>query len=466
MRGRLPASRMATDFVMAALAVLVAYWARYHLKIPAYITGGEVPEVRHYLAAAPAVAACVVIVFGFMGVYRRRRGLQFIDEAFSVIGAMTVAALVVLALMGLYREPTFSYSRPTFLWWALIAALLILAARYALRRLERRRPSGRGTDRALVVGSGVAADLVISRIRMFPDYGYQLAGVLSDGLPNGTLFGGAQVVGQVDDLSRVVRSQRADVVFLALPDASQEHLLHLIETCRGSGADFRIVPSMLELMTTQVTADHLDGIPLLQFRHGLDIGGAKVFFKRVFDIAAAGAGLVLLSPVLLAVAIAVRVSSPGPVVLVQERVGLEGRNFRMYKFRTMNEGAEQDSGPVWAAADDPRRTPVGRFLRRFSVDELPQLWNVIRGDMSLVGPRPERPVFATEFAERLPRYDDRHLVRPGITGWAQMNDLRGQTSVDERLIYDLYYIENWSLAFDIKIILITLFRVFTHKNAY
>jgi exopolysaccharide biosynthesis polyprenyl glycosylphosphotransferase len=223
---------------------------------------------------------------------------------------------------------------------------------------------------------------------------------------------------------------------------------------------------MLEIMTSRVSGDQLDGIPLLQFRHGLDVDAAKATSKRVLDLVVSGLGMVIISPVLLVIALLVKVSSRGPVLIHQERTGLGEKPMVMHKFRTMRADAETDTGPVWAAAQDPRRTRVGQVLRRFSLDELPQLWNVFAGEMSLVGPRPERPVFVADFKAKLDRYSDRHLVRPGLTGWAQVNDLRGQTAVEERLIYDLYYIENWSLAFDLKIILITLFRVFTHKNAY
>jgi exopolysaccharide biosynthesis polyprenyl glycosylphosphotransferase len=256
-----------------------------------------------------------------------------------------------------------------------------------------------------------------------------------------------------------------DVVFVALPDLNQDRVLQIVDSCRELETDFRIVPSMLELMTTQVTADQLDGIPLLQFRHGLDIDGPKATSKRVVDVVVAAVALILLSPVLLLTALAVRLTSSGPVLLHQERVGMGGRHFRMHKFRSMRQDAEEDSGPVWASPRDPRRTPVGMLIRRLSLDELPQLWNILVGEMSLVGPRPERPVFVEQFGSKMPRYKDRTLVRPGLSGWAQVNDLRGRTPVEERLIYDLYYIENWSLAFDLKILLIQLVRVFTNKNA-
>ncbi len=460
--------RLLVDAAAAAAGVGVAYALRFKAPVHPVIPSVEPPEPHHYQVAALVTAGVVVLVFALMGVYRQRRGLEFIDEFFSVIGATLVAGLVLLALIGAYREPGFtSYSRLTLVYWLPLMVVLDSAGRYAIRRyVARQRTHGRGADRALVVGAGAAADLVIQRIRMFPDYGYQLVGVVADGLREGTEFGGVQVLGRTDDLARVVRNRRVSVVFMALPDVSQDHVLHLVDTCDGTGVEFRIVPSMLELMTTQITADQLDGIPLLQLKHGLDIAGPKIVVKRAFDVAVSALALLVLSPVLLVLALLVRLTSTGPVLLHQERTGMHGAVFRMHKFRTMRADAEEDTGPVWAAVDDPRRTSVGRFLRRFSVDELPQLWNILAGEMSLVGPRPERPVFVSEFSQRLPRYGDRHQVRPGLTGWAQVNDLRGQTPVEDRLLYDLYYIESWSLQFDLKIILITLVRVFTHKNAY
>ncbi|HEX6548049.1 MAG TPA: undecaprenyl-phosphate glucose phosphotransferase [Candidatus Dormibacteraeota bacterium] len=465
---RLIAARIVTDFAVGSLAVVVSYWIRYSLN-PGHIkpTGGEAPDLHHYLPAAPAVGLLLVVVFAAMGAYRYRRGLQYIDELFATLGALIVTAVVVLAAMGLYREPSFEFSRLVFVDWVVVAGVLLALARYALRRLQARgRKRGVGADRALVVGWGAAADLLVQRIRMFPDYGYQLVGILADGLRPVEELAGVQVLGHVDELPAVVGKGGVDVVFMALSDVSSERLLTLMESCEETGVEFRIVPSMLEIMTTQVTADHLDGIPLLQFRRGLDIDRPSRAFKRAFDVVCAALGLVLLSPLLGLIALLVKLTSPGPVLVHQERVGLEGRVFRMHKFRSMRVDAERATGPVWASPGDPRRTGVGRVIRRLSFDELPQLWNILRGEMSMVGPRAERPNFVREFLGRLDRYQDRLRVRPGLAGWAQANDLRGQTPVEERLIYDLYYIENWSLAFDLKILLITLFRVWTHKNAY
>jgi exopolysaccharide biosynthesis polyprenyl glycosylphosphotransferase len=458
--------RVVADFLMALVAVLVAYEFRFHVY-PRYIPGGEPPDPGHYATAALVVALTVVVVFWLMGVYRLRRGIHSIDELFALIRPMAVTLLVVLAMNGLYRVETFTFSRTTIVYWAVAALALIVVTRYAVRHYEAAlRGRGVGVERALLVGWGAAADLLVQRLRMFPEYGYQLVGILADGPEPSAEAAGPPVLGGVGEIVRVLHETPVDAVFLALPESSPDHLLQLIECCRHRGVGVRILPSMLELMTTRVTGDQIDGIPLLQLRHGLDIDGPKTTVKRTFDVVVAGAGLVVISPLLALIALLVKVTSPGPVLIHQERVGMRGRIFRAHKFRSMRVDAEARTGPVWAVTADPRRTVAGRVLRRLSLDELPQLWNIVRGDMSLVGPRPERPNFVAEFSRRIPRYCERHLVRPGLAGWAQAKDLRGQTPVEERLIYDLYYIDNWSLSFDIKIILLTLARVWTHKNAY
>jgi exopolysaccharide biosynthesis polyprenyl glycosylphosphotransferase len=455
-----------SDALMALLAFGLAYWVRFHVY-PKYIPGGEEPSPERYVLAAPVVALTLVTVFMFMDVYRLQRGTQFVDELFSVLKGMAVAAVVVFAEIGLYRDGQFTYSRLTFTYWVVAATVLILLARYVLRRVRARAwRRGEGIDRVVVVGSGAAADLILQRIRMFPDYGYQVVGVVANAGETGDSISGAKVLGTTSDLRQIVGTNNVNLVFVAAPEMSQDEILALMDSCRDCSADFRIVPSMLEIMTSRVTGDQLDGIPLLQFRHGLDVDAAKATSKRALDIVVSGLGMIAVSPLLVLIGVLVKLSSRGPMLIHQERTGLGERTLVMHKFRTMRDNAEAETGPVWAGTKDPRRTWIGPVLRRFSLDELPQLWNVFVGEMSLVGPRPERPVFVEDFKSRLQRYADRHLVRPGLTGWAQVNDLRGRTSVEERLIYDLYYIENWSLAFDLKIILITLFRVFTHKNAY
>jgi exopolysaccharide biosynthesis polyprenyl glycosylphosphotransferase len=464
--GWLRGLRVASDLLMALLAVPLVYWFRFHVY-PHYIPGGEPPDLQRYAAATPVVAVTVVAVFAFMDVYRWRRGAEFINELFSVVRAMLVVGVVVLAEIGTYRDGTFTFSRLTAVYWLVATTVLVLLARYGLRLFqERLRVQGNAVDRTLVVGSSTTANLVIQRIRMFPDYGYQLVGVVSDDIEPGLGVAGVDVVGRTDHLRQVIGEHGIDQVFIASPSLSHDRVLELVESCRDHPVEFRIVPSMLEIMTSRVTSDQLDGIPLLQFRRSLNMSGSQAALKRAFDLVVGGLCLVIGLPLLALIALLIRITSAGPVLLRQTRVGVGERHFEMFKFRSMKHNAEAETGPVLASTEDGRRTWVGRILRRLSLDELPQLWNIVRGDMSLVGPRPERPVFVRQFKSCFNGYGERHRVRPGLTGWAQVNDLRGQTPIEERLIYDLYYIENWGLEFDVKIILITLFRVFTHKNAY
>ena len=459
----LPWIRAAADLVAILAALILAYNYRFRVdRIP--IPGTEPPAFGYYLAAAPVVALIFVLTFAASGVYRIRRGRPFLDELFSIIGAAALAGVIILALMSIYRG--FSYSRLVLLYTILIALVLIALMRMVLRRiLTMQQRRGVGTDRVLVVGTGAGSELLLHRMTMFPAYGYTVCGVLDDRIEPGTAFAGSTVVGRVAELPVQVKHHQIDQVFLALPGASHEEMLHLIKTCEDLRVDFRMLPDVFEIITTRVSADVVDGIPLVGVRRS-QIEGFGLVIKRAFDLVISLIMIVVLSPFWLLLAIAIAISSRGPILYRQERVGHAGRLFTLYKFRSMVSDAEADTGPVFAAPDDARRTAVGRLMRRFSLDELPQLVNIIRGDMSLVGPRPERPFFVERFGSEIPRYLERHQVRPGVTGWAQVNDLRGSTSIADRTIYDIYYIENWSLSFDIKILLLTTGRVFLHAHAY
>lgn len=459
----LPWIRATLDVVSVAAGVILAYNYRYHVdRIP--IPGTEPPAFGAYLLALPAVVLIFVVTFAFSGVYRIRRGRPILDELFSIIGASVFAGLLSLALMSLYRG--FSYSRLVLVYTVLASLVVITLNRIVLRQvISAQQRQGVGTDRVLVVGTGTGSELLLHRMTMFPQYGYTVCGVLDDRLKPGTAFAGSQVLGPVAELPSQVKSQRIDQVFLALAGASHEEMLHLIKTCEDLQVDFRMLPDVFEIITTRVSADVVDGIPLVGVRRS-QVEGFGLLVKRGFDLILSAVLLITLSPVWLALAILIAVSSRGSVLYHQERVGLGGRVFTLLKFRSMIPDAEAETGPIFASRDDQRRTMVGRFMRRFSLDELPQLINIIRGEMSLVGPRPERPYFVERFGAEIPRYLERHQVRPGVTGWAQVNDLRGGTSIADRTIYDIYYIENWTLAFDIKILLLTVGRILFQRHAY
>jgi exopolysaccharide biosynthesis polyprenyl glycosylphosphotransferase len=307
--------------------------------------------------------------------------------------------------------------------------------------------------------------MLIRRMSMFPQYGYHICGVVDDELDPGTPFAGSSILGRIEALPRLIRDWRIDEVFLAVPGASRDALLHLIKTCEDQQVEFKIVPDLLEVMTTRVALDAIDGIPLIGVRRNRLRGGAAVV-KRAMDILFSTVFLIIASPVMLLTAIVVKLTSPGPVLFRQERVGLHGQHFEVYKFRTMIDNAEAETGPVVATKGDDRCTPAGRVMRRLSLDELPQLFNVLRGDMSLVGPRPMRPFLVERYSGEVPRYLERHQVRPGITGWAEVNDLRGAAPVVDRAMYDIYYIENWSLVLDFKILVLTVVRLLFQRHAY
>jgi exopolysaccharide biosynthesis polyprenyl glycosylphosphotransferase len=459
----LPWVRALLDAFCVLAAVAIAYEYRFHVdRIP--IPGSEPPAFVAYAAAAPVLALVFVATFAASGVYRIRRGRPLLDEVFSIIGATALAGLITLALMSLYR--TFSYSRLLLLYMVIVALVLITVNRLILRRIVTvQQRHGVGTDRVLVVGTGAGSELLLHRMTMFPEYGYTVCGVLDDLLEPGTTFAGSQVVGRIAELPAHVKQQQIDQVFLALPGASHERMLHLIKTCDDLHVDFRMLPDVFEIITTRVSADVVDGIPLVGVRRS-QVEGLGLLMKRAFDLVVSLVLLLVLSPLWLLLAVAIASSRTGPILYRQDRVGRAGRIFTLLKFRSMILDAEAETGPVFATPDDSRRTLVGRFMRRFSLDELPQLINIVRGEMSLVGPRPERPFFVERFGAEIPRYLERHQVRPGVTGWAQVNDLRGSTSIADRTIYDIYYIENWTLSFDIKIILLTIGRIFLHTHAY
>src|SRR5437667_11418805 len=455
----LPRALLVGDAVVVAVAVLLAYGYRFHLdRIP--IVHGEAPAFGPYLAAIPVVVACFLIALGFNQQYRSWRGRALVDQLFPLLSGVAVAAVLILAAMSLYRG--FEYSRLTLVYTAVIATVLLTVERYLLRNHETRlRRRGIGTDRVLVVGSNAAVELLIQRLSMFPQYGFQITGVLDDRLAAGTTFAGAPVLGQSGDLPGLIRQLGVQQVFMAIGSVSNEHLLPLLKICADQQVDFKLIPDLLDIMRTGVEAAIIDGLPLIGIRRNR-LRGAAASIKRAIDLTAAVILCIVLSPLLLAIAILVRLSSKGPVLFPQERVGAGGRRFTLYKFRTMVLDAEAQTGPVFAQPGDARRTPIGGFLRRFSLDELPQLVNVLRGEMSLVGPRPERPFIVERYE---PWQHARHVVPPGMTGWWQVNG-RGELPLHLNTQFDLFYIQHFSVLLDLRILARTVGAIIRGRGAY
>jgi exopolysaccharide biosynthesis polyprenyl glycosylphosphotransferase len=362
-------------------------------------------------------------------------------------------------------NPDVLYSRATLGIFMVCAVLFVITGRTLIRAIvERRHREGRGLDRVLIAGSGDLARAVMERMRAHHDeLGFRIAGYLRNG--EEASLDGLPCLGSIDDAEEIIEKNGIDHVFVALPHASSTAMMALLDRLTRVCVSIHVVPDLLQFMVLRARVEDIDGLPTINLSE-TPLEGWSRFLKRAFDLVVAMAALIVLSPLMLAVAIAIWVEDRGPIFYRQVRMGLDGKPFEIVKFRSMRVGAETQSGAVWAEKDDPRRTKIGRVIRAWSLDELPQLWNVLVGDMSVVGPRPERPQFVEQFRAEFPHYMLRHKVRAGMTGWAQVHGWRGNTSVRMRIEHDLYYIENWSLGLDVKILFMTLLHGLKHENAY
>jgi len=451
------------DAVLIASAWMAAYWLRFHVGIPAPLGN---PGVGAYLQALAVILPLWFVLFRSYGIYEPQRTESLIHEAGQVVRATALGIVLLIAVSFFTRS--YFYSRGVVAAFSVLAPVLLIGFRVALRLgLRSLRRQGFNLRYVLVVGGGVLADEIIERIHAHPEAGLRVRGVLAEGLVEAPDVRGVPVVGGYGALKVALHQEgdRVDQVIIALPSDQSAALEKVLADLDDEMVNVHLAPDLLHVMTLRASVENLDGLPIINLRESPMMGWAAVQ-KRCFDIAVSCAGLVLFAPVMGLIALAIYASSGAPILYVQERMGLDGRIFGMIKFRTMIEGAEQESGPVWTSPEDKRRTRVGALLRRFSVDELPQLWNVLRGDMSLVGPRPERPVFIEEFRREIPGYMLRHRVKSGLTGWAQVHGWRGNTSIHERVEHDLYYIQNWSLGLDLQILLMTLVRGSSDTNAY
>jgi exopolysaccharide biosynthesis polyprenyl glycosylphosphotransferase len=433
-----------SDLVMLRLAFVLAY----HLRVLSDTRPDQPREPPStYDDLAVLCALVIMVVFAIRRLYIPRRGVGRVDLLYQVAAAVGIGWLAALSFtFFVYRalEPP----RLMLVYWALLSIGLVWAMRVVLDALLRdAHRRGRDLERVLIVG----------------ELGYRIVGYIGNGVPSARV---QPVLGGLRDVPRVVREQGVGEVIIAWAGISHPELVDIIAGCTEQRVDIKIFPDIFELMAREVETSELTGLPLMRVRD-VTLRGWMRFLKRALDVGISWTLLVFLSPLLLVMALLVKLTSRhGPVLYVQERVGLDGKPFYMLKFRSMRPDAEAESGPVWTSPNDPRRTRLGEIIRRFSLDEFPQLVNVLVGEMSLVGPRPERPEFVAQFANLVPRYRERHMEKAGMTGWAQVNGLRGQTSIVERTEYDLFYVETWSLAFDVKILLKTLAAVIHDRNAY
>ncbi len=454
-------SLLIADLISITLGFYLAYRVRLALPIPDQAQG-----VSRFLSLMPLLlvqAISIIIAFFFAKMYHRNRTRYSTDELQAILSGVSIGTLISIAVSAFTFKANFDYPRVMIIYAWIFTGVLVIVLRAVQAQAQRTlQARGYGRTRLLVVGSGDPVDQVLQRVRLNPRLGYDLVGVVGHGPlspPN------VRVLGDVAQLGQIVEREAIDEVILALHDATDEEMVNLISRCDRSTISIKVVPDMLQLMAGHMSIGELGGLPLLNVRD-VALRGWRLSLKRAVDIVISAITLVLISPILLFIALLIKRDSPGSVFFVQERMGLDGRSFPMIKFRSMRIDAEQLG--TWTVKDDPRRTRLGKLLRRTNIDELPQFINVILGDMSVVGPRPEQPYYVEEFRKQIPRYMERHREKAGITGWAQVNGLRGDTSIEERTKYDLWYVENWSVWLDIKIILRQLLQwiVVPDENAY
>ncbi len=444
-----------------AMMVSVAFYLAYRLRLlTEYVDIGPFPQ---YLGMMSIQIISMLFVFFFSKMYHRKRGPSQVDEFSSIFAAVSVGTVVAIALISFIFKNEMDYPRLMMVYAWLLSLIFVSLGRYVHARVKRAlQARGIGEDKVLIVGTGEVGQMILGKILHTPGLGYKVIGFVDSG--GGEGINGVPILGGIEDIPALIDANGVDEVIIGLPEASHQEILNIISKCEREKVDIKVFPDVFQIMASEVSIGDLGGLPLLTVRD-IALRGWKLTLKRAVDLVCSAVGLVVLSPLMLLIAFLIKLDSPGPVFYFQERMGLDAKPFWTLKFRSMRQDAEAETGPVWATENDPRCTRLGAFIRRLSIDEFPQLINVFLGEMSMVGPRPERPVFVEQFRRQIPHYMDRHREKAGLTGWAQVNGLRGDTSIVERTKYDLWYIENWSLLLDFKIMLRTLLRLFRERSA-
>ena len=460
------------DIVALILAFAVAYNTRNVVEL--FSVPINPPALWQYWPILVLHVVTTILIFYGSQLYHLPRAISRIDQARKILGAVTLGAVLAFGLHGIFLTPLVrgtqlqvDYAPSMFFYVWLFGAIFVELSRELFRLLRYQlRARGLANENLLIIGTGKIAREITSRIRGRHDLGYNLVGVVTHSDSPRHKVAGVPVVGDYADIPELIDEYSIEQVIIALPDAHRTELVNLITMCQRGNVDIKVYPDVFAYMAGDLNVDELGGTPLITVRD-IALRGWKLSLKRGLDIFLSFIGLVFLSPLLLLTALLIRLESKGPIFYTQERMGLDGHPFPLIKFRSMRHDAEA-SGPGWTVPDDPRRTRIGQLMRSTNWDEMPQLVNVLAGHMSLVGPRPERPVYVQEFRQQIPRYMERHREKAGMTGWAQVNGLRGDTSIAERTSYDLWYIENWSIWLDVKIIIRTILMIVLRKdkNAY
>ncbi len=448
-----------SDVLAIMISFLASFWLRFHsglLRVPKGI-----PSFASYLIIVPFLIAIHLVYFSYQGFYRFKLRRNRLDDLFSVIlnsAASAFTVLLVFSYLKSYNFIRFEISHVFLLVYALVSILSIFVCRALMFKVFRRLALARnGVSKVLIAGNGNLAEMTAANLAKYGHFGLEVSGFLAPGT-------GADILGNYAELERVVKKHGITDLFIALPLSQYDTIMKLIEDANNLLLDIRLVPDILQLASLKAGLEHIEGLPIINLGD-IPLEGWPALSKRLFDLLVALSGLVFFLPMLALTALLLKLDSRGPVFYRQTRLGLDGRIFKMIKFRTMVCNAEKETGPIWSPQNDTRVTRVGKILRKFSIDELPQLINVLTGDMSLVGPRPERPELVQKFKQSIPRYMLRHRVKAGITGWAQVHGLRGNTPLDKRIEFDIYYIQNWTFRLDLEIIFRTILKFqFINRN--
>lgn len=453
------------DALVTACSYILSWYLVLESPFAEEKPGVGVLEMEVYFSVLYFIVPFYIGMYYFFDMYTPKRATRRKYEFYGIIKSNTVGIVILFSVLYLTRMRNIS-SAVIGLFYVINIILTTIVRQIIRQALHYFRAKGYNLKYILLVGYSRAAEEYINRIISNPHWGYVVRGILDDRVPAGTKYKGVKVIGRIANLPVILPENKLDEIAITLSLEDYGRLEEIVDLCEKSGVHTKFIPDYNSLFPSKPYTEDLMGLPVINIRYVPLTNTLNWVIKRAVDIAGSLFCILLFSPVMLVTAVLVKCSSPGPVIFKQERVGLHNRSFSMYKFRTMEIQKESEEQHAWTVRDDPRVTKVGKFLRRTSIDEFPQFFNILKGDMSLVGPRPERPLFVEKFKEEIPRYMVKHQVRPGLTGWAQINGYRGDTSIRKRVEYDIYYIENWTMGFDIKILFLTVFKGFINKNAY
>jgi Undecaprenyl-phosphate glucose phosphotransferase len=453
-----------SDLIILAFSWIMSYFLRFYASLFKTPLLGTPPLLNYLEFLFPLWMIWGFAAYSFK-LYRARRMEHFGKEFFDIIKTLAFTFFIMITIIYLLKR--FEFSRLAFFYFLVTAVVGFVVARFLVRKIMAMlRKRGYNQRFALIAGTGILAQKVLKDIELYPELGIKVIGFLADKIGGvRKKIKGIPILGAYKDIDRILGKRKIDIFFIAIAINEYGCFERLIKNVQGNLSEVKVVPASYEFLGLRGGMDALGDLPIMSLQESPLYGWNSVF-KRMFDLILGTTILLVTSPIMLIIALLIKLTSEGPILYRQERIGIDGCRFQMLKFRTMSMDAEGKTGPVWAKENDPRRTKIGALLRKMSLDELPQLFNVLKGEMSLVGPRPERPDFVKEFKDRIPLYMLRHTTKTGMTGWAQVNGWRGNTSLEKRIEHDLYYIQHWSIGFDLKILLMTLWRGLFSKSAY